>query len=183
MIQRLSAISHKRIALIENEIGRFGTDGRSLDDLHITVSRVLGGCACCQSSGNLLNAVVRLQKESVPDILFIELSGLAMPENVIELLTLRLPGETPEIACLYVIDSSRFEAVQLSAGSMVFSQAQSASVIVLNRSDLAAEADIANMTRKLQERISTAEIIAIPSQSSPDAQNDSITRIMFRLPT
>ncbi len=135
-IERLIRICQKQkpgtIALIENEVGQFGVDNQLLMPLDIQIRRIFGGCVCCMSAGNLLNEIEKVRTAISPDVLIIELTGLAMPQNVREILG-RLPDR---IRYLCLIDSSRWEPLQLTVGRMVTEQALGADAVLITKTDM-----------------------------------------------
>ena len=69
------------VAVIQNEIGEVGLDGKLLD---YTVTEIDEGCVCCSLIGNLKRAVHGILESFSPDTIILETSGLANPKNLFD---------------------------------------------------------------------------------------------------
>ncbi|UYZ83224.1 CobW-like GTP-binding protein [Entomomonas sp. E2T0] len=74
--------SNEQWAVLINEFGRVGVDKALLGEQAVTISEIAGGCICCTGGAPFQVGLNRLLKESKPDVLFIELSGLGHPLQV-----------------------------------------------------------------------------------------------------
>src|SRR5712691_11840829 len=89
----LSAQHEQRIAVIVNEFGEVGIDGRLVVGVEGTVVQLSNGCLCCTVRGDLvttLHALLARRREAVEmvpfDRLLIEASGLASPGPAVQTL-------------------------------------------------------------------------------------------------
>jgi CobW/HypB/UreG, nucleotide-binding domain len=69
------------VAVIQNEIGEVGLDGKLLD---YKVTEIDEGCVCCSLVGNLKRAVQGILETFSPDTIILETSGLANPKNLLD---------------------------------------------------------------------------------------------------
>ncbi|MBE0557596.1 MAG: hypothetical protein IH628_10220, partial [Proteobacteria bacterium] len=83
------------VAVIQNEIGEVGLDGKLLD---YTVTEIDEGCVCCSLAGNLKRAVRGILDRFSPDAVILETTGLANPLNLL--------GEMAELDELVRFDST-----------------------------------------------------------------------------
>lgn len=74
--------SNEQWAVLINEFGKIGVDKALLGEQAVTISEIAGGCICCTGCAPFQVGLSRLLKESKPDVLFIELSGLGHPLQV-----------------------------------------------------------------------------------------------------
>ncbi|WP_088104060.1 CobW family GTP-binding protein [Halalkalibacter urbisdiaboli] len=83
----LEACSTKRLkpAVLMNEIGETDTDGKSLAKEQV-IEKLLDGCICCNKKSEVTKSMERLVKGK-PNVIFIELTGIANPEEVADSLT------------------------------------------------------------------------------------------------
>lgn len=71
--------------MIVNEFGAVGIDAVALQSSAaaaggtVTVKQIAGGCMCCAQSGVLLPAIAQIIRQTKPDRLLIEPSGLGHP--------------------------------------------------------------------------------------------------------
>lgn len=75
-------------AVLMNEIGRTDTDGESISGLlkNTHLEKLLDGCMCCNKKSEVTNCLKTLLSRK-PDMLFIELTGVADPEEVVDSIT------------------------------------------------------------------------------------------------
>lgn len=76
-----------RMGVVMNEFGAESVDSQILDRPGLPVKQVSGGCICCASDNELDQAVARLVTSGDCDYVVVETSGLADPDNVIDVLT------------------------------------------------------------------------------------------------
>ena len=59
--RRLVAVPQK-IAIIENEVGEIGIDGKYLHQKGLQVQELFGGCVCCTLSADLVSTLEKIEK-------------------------------------------------------------------------------------------------------------------------
>lgn len=86
----LHICSEKNInpAVLMNEIGKTDTDGESISGMlkNSHIEKVLDGCMCCNKKSEVTECLLTLLSRK-PDVLFIELTGVADPEEVVDSIT------------------------------------------------------------------------------------------------
>jgi G3E family GTPase len=134
------------VAVIQNEIGEVGLDGKLLD---YTVTEIDEGCVCCSLAGNLKQAVRGFLESFSPDTIILETSGLANPLNLLEDIT-----ELGEVlrfdSTVTLVDALNLDAA-LADSPIAADQIRAADVIVLNKSDLVDDARLEAVRRRVQE--------------------------------
>ncbi|SKA78930.1 GTPase, G3E family [Paucidesulfovibrio gracilis DSM 16080] len=140
------------VAIIQNEVGQTGVDGKLLegDDSIIEMDE---GCVCCTLAGNLSKGVAQLKEQFHPKIIVLESTGLANPFNILnELETLRPLVRLDSITTL--VDAVNARHI-LAASDVGRDQVKAADVLLLNKCDLASEADqreLAGILQKINPR-------------------------------
>ena len=71
-------------AVLVNEFGEIGIDGKMMADRDIQVEEVAGGCICCVSANAMGVGLNRLIRRYHPERILIEPSGLGHPEGIIK---------------------------------------------------------------------------------------------------
>ncbi|WP_416148311.1 CobW family GTP-binding protein [Salipaludibacillus sp. HK11] len=88
--QLLNKCDQKRVkpAILMNEIGKADMDGEILlqNNQKEIVEKLLDGCICCNQKSEVAGAITKLLRQK-PDVIFIELTGVANPEEVVDSLT------------------------------------------------------------------------------------------------
>ncbi|HYA03020.1 MAG TPA: GTP-binding protein [Syntrophobacteria bacterium] len=142
------------VAVIQNEIGEVGLDGKLLD---YRVTEIDEGCVCCSLVGNLKRAVQGILETFSPDTIILETSGLANPKNLVDEL-----GELEEWVRLdstvTVVDALNFET-SLEDYGIAADQITAADVLILNKSDLVGEARLQELRHRLQQFNPRAPIV------------------------
>jgi len=123
---------HSRfVAVIQNEIGAVGLDGKLLD---YTVTEIDEGCVCCSLVGSLKHAVKGILSDFTPDCIIVETTGLANPFNLLEEM-----GELEELVrfdcTLTVVDALNLHST-LGAYPIAADQIRGADILMLNKKDM-----------------------------------------------
>jgi G3E family GTPase len=127
-----------RMGVVMNEFGAESVDSQILDRPGLPVSQVSGGCVCCAPDNELDRAVRQLAKSGDCDYLVVETSGLADPDNVIDVLT---DPDLLEVARLQavvsVIDAPWYSRPDGDIGERVLArkQIEFANVLCLSKCD------------------------------------------------
>jgi G3E family GTPase len=141
------------VAVIQNEIGEVGLDGKLLD---YTVTEIDEGCVCCSLAGNLKRAVRGILDQFSPDSIILETTGLANPLNLLNEM-----AELDELvrfdATVTLVDSLNLDAA-LAGGPIAADQIRAADVIVLNKRDLVDDARMETVRRRVREINSRAPL-------------------------
>jgi G3E family GTPase len=142
------------VAVIQNEIGEVGLDGKLLD---YTVTEIDEGCVCCSLAANLKRTVQGILESFSPDTIILETSGLANPQNLVDEL-----GELEEWirfdSTVTVVDALNF-GTSLEDYAIAADQITAADVLILNKSDLVDEARLDDLRHRLQQLNPRAPIV------------------------
>lgn len=135
-----------RTAVISNEFGALGIDEALLGGAQRDFVELAGGCVCCQLSDELVQTLQRLHDEVRPERIVIETSGVALPfETQLHLYRPAVRDWIGEDACVVVVDATGGaehafdDPTGESTPNQTFEQqVQSADLLVLSKTDLAA---------------------------------------------
>lgn len=131
--------------LLVNEFGVVGLDGPilSCQNENVLVKQLPGGCICCTAQGDLEEAVLEIIQTQQPDRILIEPTGLGEPESLVDIFQQAKLRSLCEIHALFsVFDITRTRLEELQALSILQSMLTMADIIVLNKADLASDAQI-----------------------------------------
>ncbi len=134
------------VAVIQNEIGAVGLDGKLLD---YKVTEIDEGCVCCSLIGNLKQAIHGILSEFHPDIIIVETTGLANPLNLLEEMS-ELEHLVRFDCTLTVVDALNIEPT-LWEHAIASDQIRAADVLMLNKKDLVSPARLDALTERLRE--------------------------------
>lgn len=134
------------VAVIQNEIGEVGLDGKLLD---YTVTEIDEGCVCCSLAGNLRQAVRGILESFSPDTIILETSGLANPLNLLE--EMSELGEVVRFdTTVTLVDVLNLEST-LSDYRIAVDQITAADILVLNKLDLVSDSRKEQVRRRVRE--------------------------------
>lgn len=189
LIRHLLENNHgKRIALVINEFGDLGIDKEILTGCGIEgcteddVVELANGCICCTVADDFLPTMEALiERDDKPDHIVIETSGLALPKPLVKAFN------WPEIKSRVTVDGvvAVIDAPALAAGHFatdeealqklreedpnldhdnpleeVFEdQLNCADMVILNKTDLLEEAEVARVKAELAEKVHAAVTI------------------------
>lgn len=135
---RESPATGLRMGVVMNEFGAESVDSQILDRPGLPVAQVSGGCVCCATDNELDRAVTQLAKSGDCDYLVVETSGLADPDNVIDVLTdPDLLGHARLHAVVSVVDAPWYAQPEGDIGERVLArkQIEYANVLCLSKCD------------------------------------------------
>jgi G3E family GTPase len=125
----------KRTAVIINDFGSVNVDAALLARRQLELRSITGGCVCCQSFEDLVAQVRALADNPAFDLVWIETSGLADPEEVLDHLSApELQDFTVIRRMVLVIDGSDFPC-SWRGRAVQEEQARYADLILLNKAD------------------------------------------------
>lgn len=132
----------RRVAVVMNEIGDVGIDGKVVEGVNVEQMIELGsGCVCCTINREFGLALQEIVETVDPELIIVETTGVADPPNIV--------SETRQVglsvdATICVVDALDLDR-HLAASEAAREQLVSADFVVLNKTDLvgAAEADAA----------------------------------------
>jgi G3E family GTPase len=163
----LRELHGERIAVLVNEFGAVGIDGRLVVSSQDNLVELVNGCVCCEVRGDLREAVVgllrrrrrRLFRAQPFERLLVETSGLANPGPVLQtfLLDAELAAETRSDGVVTLVHAGAGGEV-LERHPEAASQVGYADCILLNHADLATEEALAALEEELGRRNSLAPV-------------------------
>jgi len=150
----------KRVAVIINDFGSINVDASLLARRQLELRSITGGCVCCQSFEELVEQVHALAENPNLDLVWIETSGLADPEEVLDHLTApELQKCTVMQSMILVIDGSDFPC-SWRGRAVQEEQIRYADLILLNKIDRIDEKARQEVEIALRRINSTAQIVA-----------------------
>jgi G3E family GTPase len=162
LLNRILTEQHgKRIAVIENEFGEVGIDHELVVGADEEVFEMNNGCICCTVRGDLIRILPSLMKRKEKfDYILIETTGMADPGPVAQTFyvddeiasQLRLDG------IVTLVDSKHVHA-HLHDSNEVKEQIAFADVVILNKTDLVDEIDLAMLDARIRSMNSAAKIL------------------------
>lgn len=143
------------VAVVQNEIGKKGLDGKLLGQ-HYAVTEVDEGCVCCTLSGSLRAALSGILSEFQPDFVVLETTGLANPANLLaEIADL---DDLLDFASVTTVVDAACGPRALDDHEVARSQVRLADILLLNKADLADSAALDSLETRLRDLNPTADL-------------------------
>jgi G3E family GTPase len=159
LLNRILTEQHgERIAVIENEFGETGVDNEILvEDREEQIVEMNNGCLCCTVRGDLVRILGELGKKRRQgslafDRVVIETTGLANPGPVAQTFFMDegIHGEYLLDAVITVVDAKHGQR-QLDEHDEARAQVGFADRILLSKTDLVGEAELADLAGRLRD--------------------------------
>jgi G3E family GTPase len=150
-------------AVLMNELGKQDVDGHLLQEASpgVNMAKLLDGCICCSKKSDISDSIKQLLMRK-PDIILIELTGVANPEEIVDALT--EPALLPHVKLhkvVTILDAENvleYNSIFASDRELVHTlrrQMEVADLLILNKIDLISDKQqrsIEKTIRKFNER-------------------------------
>ena len=160
MIQE--AYKGEQLVLIENEFGEIGIDGGFLQDAGINITEMNSGCICCSLVGDFGKALTQVIEEYNPDRIIIEPSGVGKLSDVIAAVNKVTNADVVLGYTVAVVDASKVKIYMKNFGEFYNNQVETASTIILSRTDNLPQEKLHKAVTMLREKNATATIVTTP---------------------
>ena len=164
LIKKMIAESYKgqKLVLIENEFGEIGSDGGFLQDSGINITEMNSGCICCSLVGDFGKALKKVIAEYHPDRILIEPSGVGKLSDVIAAVSKVTNDEVTLGYTVAVADAGKVKVYMKNFGEFYNNQIETASTIILSRTDSIPQSKLDAAVAMLREHNSVATIVTTP---------------------
>jgi G3E family GTPase len=156
-----------RVAVLMNELGTLDVDGMLLTSQHgsLSMEKLIDGCICCSKKSEIPSSIEKLLKQQ-PDVLFIELTGVANPDEIVDALTEPVILHHIELKqIITVLDAEHvleYNSIFESDAQLVRTlrrQLQSADLLMINKIELVSERTRSKIHKLLQKQNPMAKVI------------------------
>jgi len=123
-----------KIAVLENEFGSIGLDGKLIRSDGIELREIEGGCVCCTQQGKMVQEL-EILSELGSELIIIEASGVADPNSIAsELFSPTLFGKVSRGLSICVVDAVNFQ--HYKQDKIALRQMAFADVVVITKGNL-----------------------------------------------
>lgn len=130
----------ERLAILVNDFGDLPIDAELIEAQGDDVISLTGGCVCCAYGNDLSTALLKLQSQAdLPDQVFVEASGVALPAAIAQSLTLLRSYSLRGVVTLLCADTFMSNVSNVYMKDTIEQQLHSADLILLNKVDLVSE--------------------------------------------
>lgn len=148
-----------RFAVLMNELGKADVDGSLIGSGNgdFALEKLFDGCICCDKKSEIAQCMLELLHKK-PDVIFIELTGVANPEEIADSLTEpRLLNTVALKRIVTVLDAEltlEYNSIFSADKALVHTlrrQMETADVILLNKTDLADSKTIEKVLKTIRK--------------------------------
>ena len=152
----------QKLVLIENEFGEIGIDGGFLQDAGINITEMNSGCICCSLVGDFGKALEKVIAEYAPERIIIEPSGVGKLSDVIGAVEKVTNDDVVLGYTVAVADAGKVKVYMKNFGEFYNNQIETASTIILSRTDSIPQAKLDAAVALLREHNDQATIVVTP---------------------
>ena len=152
----------QKVVLIENEFGEIGIDGGFLKESGIQINELNAGCICCSLVGDFRAALQQVVEQYHPDRIVIEPSGVGKLSDVIAAVSKVTNDEVTLGYTVAVADAGKVKVYMKNFGEFYNNQIETASTIILSRTDSIPQSKLDAAVAMLREHNSVATIVTTP---------------------
>ncbi len=161
LLNRILTEQHgKKIAVIENEFGEVGVDNQLVIQSDEEIFEMNNGCICCTVRGDLIRILGRLMKRKDRlDAILIETTGLANPAPVAQ--TFFSDPEMKEqfrLDAIVTLVDAKHILLHLGDSPEAVKQIAFADVILVNKTDLVAPAELDALEKRIKSINAVARV-------------------------
>ena len=168
MIQE--AYAGQKLVLIENEFGEIGIDGGFLQDAGINITEMNSGCICCSLVGDFGKALEKVIADYAPERIVIEPSGVGKLSDVVAAVQKVTNDEVQLGYTVAVADAGKVKVYMKNFGEFYNNQIETASTIILSRTDAISQAKLDAAVALLREHNAEATLVVAPWNELTGAQ-------------
>lgn len=154
----------EQIVLIENEYGEIGIDGGFLKNAGVQITEMNSGCICCTLVGDFTEALKQVIAQFHPERIIIEPSGVGKLSDIVKAVE-KVKSFVPDLSVtekITVVDVKKAKIYLKNFGEFFKNQVESASTLVLSRTQLVSEDKLSEAAALLRELNAAAPMITTP---------------------
>ncbi|SHO52703.1 CobW family GTP-binding protein [Anaerocolumna xylanovorans] len=150
----------EKVALIENEFGTVGIDGKLMKNYDLQITELNAGCICCSIAGDFTQGLREVLKLYNPDRILIEPSGVSKLSDVIKGCTSFLrEGLVYLELCITVVDATKYKMYLKNFSEFYKDQLKNAKTIMLSRTAGADRGKLDSIVEDIRQYNGQAAII------------------------
>jgi G3E family GTPase len=152
--------------ILMNELGKHDVDGQILLDLSpkLSLEKLLDGCICCSKKSEVADSLSNLLRKNT-DVIFIELTGVANPEEIADCLTEpQLLNKMYLKQIITILDAENvldYNSIFQTDKNLVHTlrrQIETADLLIVNKTDLVKQAQLEKVEKAVRKQNTKAHI-------------------------
>ena len=157
-----------RLAVLVNEFGALPIDSDLIEAEGDGLISISGGCVCCAFGSDLIGALEDIKAlVPRPDHVLIEASGVALPASIAATVGMIEGLRADAVLVLADAEQIRANAVHKYLSDTIERQLVQADILLLTKTDLVSDAEIAAVTDWLRHKVPTTRIVPVRNGEVP----------------
>lgn len=163
-----------RVAVIVNDFGAVNIDSLLIASQTDRKLELTNGCICCSMDGGELDEALDATLEAKPDVVIVEASGLAEPEDIVRLIILSPNKAIAYGGLVYVVDAVEHEE-SVGEHQELIRHIGSADLLVVTKAEQVPEQRIDELIKEITQLTSSPII--------PVERGELVPELLFDIPT
>jgi G3E family GTPase len=157
LLRHILEVVPQKLAVLMNEFGEIAIDSQIIEGKNIRIADLGGGCVCCSLLGEFEAAVSEVIDTVHPDLIIVETTGVAEPDALV----FDIQENVPQVRLDGVVTVADADAMMRypRLGHTGRVQIEGADIILLNKADLVAAEQLAEVTARLRQLNEKAPIL------------------------
>lgn len=155
----------KKVAMIVNDFGNIGIDGKVMEKYGLKVQELPRGCICCTLGPSFLDTIRTIHDKFGPDLVIVEPSGIADPDSILATMEHYQGRPLGKISTVILLDAVRFPLLVQAMRIPMTKQLHSADLVLLTKTDEVDENRLKDMESFVRSVIGDKPIIPVSSTS------------------
>ena len=164
-VDKISGSTGKKLALIVNDFGSIGIDGKVMEKYGLNTLELPRGCICCTLGPNFLDTVRTVHDKFHPDLVIVEPSGIADPDSILATMEHYQGRPLGKITTVILLDAVRFPLLVQAMKIPMTKQLHAADMVIITKIDEVDEARLRDMETFVRSTIGDKPIIPLSSTS------------------
>lgn len=149
-----------RIAILVNDFGALAIDADLIEAQAEDLISIAGGCVCCSFGSDLMGALMKMAtRVPAPEHVVIETSGVALPGSVARSVALIAAYSIDGVVVLADGETVAARAADRYMGDTITRQLAEADLVILNKTDLVASAQLEGLRHWIAKTSPQARLI------------------------
>ena len=179
-----------RFAILVNDFGKLNIDAEMIEMQGGRAYRLESGCICCNIGNSLISTLLNvLRREPRPERILLESSGVADPARIADVARLSPSLRPGRVVVLVDSAQVRVRLADTLVGETVRKQIDAADLLILNKTDLLTDDDLADVSDWLRlrfgerphlaarhARVPVAEVLADPATTLQGHSEEGLSK-------
>ncbi|SHJ77932.1 CobW/HypB/UreG, nucleotide-binding domain [Dethiosulfatibacter aminovorans DSM 17477] len=153
-----------KVAVVENEIGQIGVDGKYLKHCGVEVQELFGGCICCTLTADIVHTLNYIKDNHNPDLTIIEATGAARPADVVDVINSNITG-IKDIKTLSIVDGYRYKLLMKMMKPLIGAQLLASDIVAINKIDEIDEEELCFITGDIKRIKPEVKVLCVSAEN------------------